>query len=140
MILLRRAEPSDANALAELVTDLGYPVDGVELWSRIKKMPHGSYETLVAVMENRVTGFIGLLTLPVYEHPGPIGWILALCISPQHRREGIGTALIQEAEKYYRIQGVTDIRLHSGAHRDEAHEFYEKMGFDKSGYRFKKKL
>jgi GNAT superfamily N-acetyltransferase len=140
MILLRRAEPGDAKALAELVTDLGYPVDDAELWSRIGKMPHGTYETLVAVMENRVTGFIGLLTLPVYEHPRPIGWILALCISPRHRRKGVGTALIQEAEKYYRSQGVTDIRLHSGSHRDEAHEFYEKMGFDKSGYRFKKKL
>ena len=140
MIRLRPAEPGDAKALAELVTDLGYPVDGAELWSRIEKMPHGTYQTLVAVMENGVAGFIGLLTLPVYEHPLPIGWILALCISPQHRREGLGTALIQEAEKYYRIQGVSDIRLHSGIHRDEAHKFYEKMGFDKSGYRFKKKL
>jgi ribosomal protein S18 acetylase RimI-like enzyme len=66
--------------------------------------------------------------------------ILALCISPQNRREGIGAALIQKAENYYRANGVSDIRLHSGSHRDEAHAFYEKMGFDKSGYRFKKKL
>ena len=140
MILLRHARPNDAKELAQLVTDLGYPVDSAELWSRIEKMPSGAYQTLVALMENKVAGFIGLLTLPVYEHPRPIGWILALCISPQHRRQGIGTALIHEAEKYYRTRGVTDMRLHSGIHRDEAHEFYEKMGFDKSGYRFKKKL
>lgn len=103
-------------------------------------MPPETYKTLVAEMKNQVAGFIGLLTLPVYEHTRPIGWILALCISPEHRRMGIGTALIKEAEAFYRSQGVTDVRLHSGIQRDEAHEFYEKMGFDKSGYRFKKKL
>ena len=140
MILLRQAKANDAQELAQLVTDLGYPVDSAELWSRIEKMPSGSYETLVALMENKVAGFVGLVTLPVYEHPKPIGWILALCVSPQYRRKGVGAALIQEAEKYYRAQGVTDIRLHSGMQRGEAHEFYEKMGFDKSGYRFKKKL
>ncbi len=140
MIQLRRAEPGDAKTLAELVTDLGYPVEAAELWSRIEKMPTDTYHTLVASMEGNVVGFIGLLTLPVYEHPRPIGWILALCISPHHRRKGIGTALIMEAEKFYLTEGVIDVRLHSGLHRDEAHEFYEKMGFDRSGYRFKKKL
>jgi GNAT superfamily N-acetyltransferase len=140
MTLLRPAEPGDAAALAKLVTDLGYPVESEELWSRIKNMPDDTYHTLVALMENKVAGFIGLLTLPVYEHPRPIGWILALCISPDHRRKGIGTALLKEAEKYYLSRGVIDMRLHSGLQRDEAHVFYEKMGFDRSGYRFKKKL
>ena len=140
MILLRPAKSDDAKELAELVADLGYPVDGAELWSRIEKMPSGAYQTLVAVLENRVVGFVGLLTLPVYEHPRPIGWILALCVSSRPRRQGIGTALMQEAEVIYRTLGVIDIRLHSGLQRGEAHEFYEKLGFDKSGYRFKKKL
>jgi len=140
MISLREAKPSDADALAQLVTDLGYPSEGSELWSRIERMPSETYKTLVAEIENQVTGFIGLLTLPVYEHNRPLGWILALCVSPKRRRIGIGRALIKEAETFYRSHGVTDVRLHSGLQRDEAHEFYEKMGFDKSGYRFKKKL
>jgi GNAT superfamily N-acetyltransferase len=140
MIRVRTALPEDAEVLAALVTDLGYPVDGAELWSRVQRMPSETYRTLVALVENQVAGFVGLLTLPVYEHPRPIGWILALCIAPNYRRRGIGTALINEAERLCRSEGVVDLRLHSGLKRDEAHEFYEKMGFDRSGYRFKKKL
>jgi ribosomal protein S18 acetylase RimI-like enzyme len=140
MLQLRPAKPTDAQDLAQLVTDLGYPVNAADLWARIEKMPSSTYRTIVALVDEKVAGFIGLLTLPVYEHDHPIGWILALCVDPQHRRLGVGTALIQEAEKYYRTQGVSDMRLHSGIQRNEAHEFYEKLGFDKSGYRFKKRL
>jgi ribosomal protein S18 acetylase RimI-like enzyme len=139
-IHVRQAEATDAPELAELITELGYPAESQEIWSRIKKMPKETYETLVAVGENKVIGFIGLLTLPVYEHSQPIGWVLALCVSPRSQRKGVGKALIQAAEAYYQDRGVTDIRLHSGSQREDAHEFYEAMGFSKSGYRFKKKI
>jgi ribosomal protein S18 acetylase RimI-like enzyme len=140
MIFIRDASPHDASDLANLVTELGYGVETKELWSRIEKMPPGFYRTLVAVEEDKVVGFIGLLTLPVYEHSRPIGWILALCVSVDQRDKGIGKSLIDAAESHYREEGVTDVRLNSGLQRDKAHGFYEKMGFDKSGYRFKKKL
>ncbi len=139
-LLIRSAVQTDAVELAELITELGYPAPAGEVWARIEKMPIETYETLVAVLDGRVVGFIGLLTLPVYEHSRPIGWILALCVSPRSQRQGVGRALIQATEAHYRDRGVTDVRLHSGLQREDAHEFYEKMGFAKSGYRFKKKL
>jgi ribosomal protein S18 acetylase RimI-like enzyme len=140
MILIREAIPNDAGELAELITELGYSVEARELWLRMEKMPATLYRTLVALSETKVVGFIGLLTLPVYEHAQPVGWILALCVASDNRGKGIGKALLSEAEKHYRSAGVLDIRLHSGLQRDEAHQFYEKLGFGKSGYRFKKKL
>ena len=139
-LLVREALRQDASDLARLVADLGYPVEPDEFWPRVEKMPPALYRTLVAANESGVVGFIGLLTLPVYEHARPVGWILALCVAPDHRSQGIGTALLAAAENHYRNNGVVDIRLHSGMRRDEAHRFYEKMGFDKSGYRFKKIL
>ena len=140
MFLIRDALPDDAGDLANLISELGYQVETQELWSRIENMPPGFYRTLVAIEENKVVGFIGLLTLPVYEHSRPIGWVLALCVSASRRGKGIGKALIDSAKNHYSDEGVTDMRLHSGLQRNEAHGFYEKMGFDKSGYRFKKKL
>jgi GNAT superfamily N-acetyltransferase len=140
MITTRQAAVEDASALANLVTELGYPGESAEMLSRIEKLPSGLYCTLVAVVEDKVVGFIGLLTLPVYEYSHPVGWILALCVSSKERGSGIGKALLAAAERHYRNQGVIDMRLHSGLQRGEAHQFYEKMGFDKSGYRFKKTL
>jgi GNAT superfamily N-acetyltransferase len=137
---IRSAIKSDAMKLGELITELGYPSQAKEVWARIEKMPPETYETLVAVLDGDIAGFIGLLTLPVYEHSHPIGWVLALCVSPHRQRQGIGTALIQAAEAHYREKGVIDVRLHSGLQREDAHDFYEKRGFAKSGYRFKKKL
>jgi GNAT superfamily N-acetyltransferase len=137
---IRPARQTDAIKLAQLITELGYPSQAGEVWSRIEKMPTETYETLVAVLDGDIAGFIGLLTLPVYEHSHPIGWVLALCVSSDRQRQGVGTALVQAAEAHYRGRGVIDVRLHSGLQREDAHEFYEKMGFGKSGYRFKKKL
>ena len=140
MITIRDVRSEDAADLVSLIAELGYPVDQHELWSRIEKMPAEFYRTLVAVAENKVVGFVGLLTLPVYEHSRPIGWILALCVASDQRGNGVGKALMTAAEEHYRNQGVTDIRLHSGLQRDDAHGFYEATGFEKSGYRFRKKL
>jgi GNAT superfamily N-acetyltransferase len=139
-IAIRVAHGGDEVDLARLITELGYPTTAPELEARLPRMDRTYYRTFVAVEGDNVVGFIGLLTLPVYEHETPIGWILALCVAQEFRGRGIGKALLGATEEHYRANGVTDIRLHSGFQRDSAHEFYEKMGFDKSGYRFKKKL
>jgi GNAT superfamily N-acetyltransferase len=139
-IAIRDACPEDATALAELVTALGYLTEAARLEERLGRMPRDFYRTLVAAEGARVVGFVGVVTLPVYEHDAPIGWILALSVAEDFRRRGVGRRLLQAAEEHGRARGVVDLRLHSGFQRDGAHEFYEKMGFDKSGYRFKKRL
>jgi GNAT superfamily N-acetyltransferase len=140
MSAIPEARPCDLPALAELVATLGYPCEEEQLIRRMDRMPPSFYHTLVATKANKVVGFIGLLTLPVYEHDRSIGWILALCVLPDAQKKGIGTALLQAAEERCRAFGITDIRLHSGSHRGPAHAFYEKLGYQKSGYRFKKTL
>jgi GNAT superfamily N-acetyltransferase len=125
--------------LDSLVRELGYSVRAGEVWTRIEEMPGGLYRTLVAVKEENVVGFGGVLILPVYEHESPIGWILALCVLPAYRKQGIGTRLLEALENCCREEGVVDIRLHSGMQRPEAHKFYQGLGYDISGYRFIKK-
>ena len=138
-IEIRSAAARDAEALDALVRELGYPVRAGETWLRIEKMPSGLYRTLVAIKEETAVGFGGVLILPVYEHERPVGWILALCVLPSHRKQGIGTKLLEALENCCRQEGVMDIRRHSGMQRKEAHQFYQSMGYDISGYRFKKK-
>ena len=140
MIAIRDACAEDAPALATLIVNLGYPDDAQGIWRRIEKMPPEFYRTLVAVSENRVVGFIGLLTMEVYEHSQPIGYILAMCVAPESRGKGIGKALLAAAEEHFRARGIFDLRLGSAFYREEAHRFYENAGFEKTGYRFRKKL
>jgi len=139
-LIVRDAHSDDTPGLARLITALGYPSRADQIQDRLALMQPGTYRTLIAQEGDITAGFIGLLTLSVYEHDAPIGWILALCVAEDRRRRGIGRALLDAADEHYRAQGVVDVRLHSGFQRDGAHEFYDKMGFDKSGYRFKKRL
>lgn len=52
------------------------------------------------------------------------------------RGKGYGLALMDEAVRRARERGCKGIVLDSGFPRKEAHEFYEKYGFDKSCYGF----
>lgn len=137
---VRAFTAADAEGMAPLMTDLGYPTTASEVIERISAMPADSHHTLVAELAGKVVGFIGLVTLPVYEHPHPIGWILALSVSSDHRRQGIGKSLVEAAEAFYRQRGIADLRVHSSLQRSEAHEFYQSLGYDRTGYRFRKSI
>lgn len=139
MTAFRPATDSDAASLAALVTELGYPATVEEMRGRLRLLPD-SYGTILAEVDGRAAGFVGMCLLHAYEHSIPIGYILALSILPDHRRQGIGRNLVLEAEKWFHARGVSDIRLASGLQRTEAHVFYERCGFVKTGYRFRKLL
>ncbi|RYD27606.1 MAG: GNAT family N-acetyltransferase [Verrucomicrobiaceae bacterium] len=131
---------ADTVDMSSLMADLGYPSTPEQVAERMRSMSADYYHTLVAEVEGKVVGFIGIIVLPVYEYSIPVGWILALSVAEAYRRKGIGKALIAAAEGDLRARGIEDVRLHSGLQREDAHEFYTRLGYDKTGYRFKKRL
>jgi ribosomal protein S18 acetylase RimI-like enzyme len=137
--MIRPYVNEDAAALAGLLSTLGYPATRDDVVGRMAALSD-SHHTLVAVAGEKVAGFIGIVSLPVYEHPDPIGYILALSVSPAYQGQGIGKALLRAAEDWFRREGVKDIRVSSGLQREEAHRFYEQSGYAKTGYRFRKLL
>lgn len=137
---IRPYAPADTADLSLLMADLGYPSTPEQVAQRMQSMSPDYYYTIVAEEQGRVVGFIGIVILPVYEYSIPIGWILALSVAEGHRRKGIGKGLIAAAEDHLRSRGIEDLRLHSGLQREDAHEFYTRLGYDKTGIRFKKRL
>lgn len=136
---IRSYQAADAPDLADLLTLLGYPTDAATVGERFANLSP-QHHTLVAESGNGIAGFIGLLKVQTYEHPIPIGYILAFSVSEAHQRQGIGRALLAAAEAYFRSEGITDIRVNSGLHREEAHRFYQAMGYQNTGLRFRKLL
>jgi GNAT superfamily N-acetyltransferase len=55
-------------------------------------------------------------------------WVEDLAVSPRHRSEGVGKALLDAAKKWGRERGATHLELDSGEARTEAHRFYEREG------------
>ncbi len=53
-------------------------------------------------------------------------WVEDLAVSPEHRSEGSGKALLDAAKAWARERGATHLELDSGRARTDAHRFYER--------------
>jgi ribosomal protein S18 acetylase RimI-like enzyme len=98
------------------------------------------FRTFVAVLDGKVCGMIGTLTCPSYEHNDPGGRILALATVSMMRRRGIGRALVATAEKDFALRGIRRVALNTQCAREDAHKFYESLGYERNGWRFVKQL
>ena len=139
--MIRRAEEGDAPALAELMTQLGYPTRADEMRLRLRELlPAKTFATFVAVESLEVIGVIGLSISHSYEHNERTGKIVALAVDERWRRKGVGRKLIAAAEDYFASERVGRIAVTSHFRRSEAHEFYESLGYERTGFRFIKQL
>jgi ribosomal protein S18 acetylase RimI-like enzyme len=132
---------NDGAALAQLMCELGYKTTRSEMRMRMQKIAADErYRTFVAVRDGKVCGMIGTFTSLSYEHNDPGGRILALAILSTMRRRGIGRALIAAAEKDFAERGVRRVALNTRLTREDAHKFYETLGYERNGWRLVKQL
>src|SRR5436305_14871638 len=98
-LMVRAVEGADMEALADLMTQLGYPTRASEMQMRMEAIrADRNYATFVAVSKGKVCGMIGTYTCYSYEHNSPSGRILALVVSEKMRGRGVGHALFADAE------------------------------------------
>jgi len=140
-LTIRAAEVNDAAALAKLMCELGYETTKSEMQMRVERITTDERcRTFVAMCDGKVCGMIGTVTYPSYEHNDPSGRILALAILSTLRRRGIGRALIATAEEDFAHRGIRRIALNTRLAREDAHKFYESLGYERNGWRFVKQL
>jgi GNAT superfamily N-acetyltransferase len=140
-VAIRPAETADAAALAELMTQLGYPTRTSEMEMRMEAIcADKNYTTFVAVSEGQVCGMIGTRISYSFEHNSAGGAILALVVSEKVRGHGVGHGLIAAAENDFVQRNIRRVAVYTHFRRLEAHEFYEKLGYTKNGFRLVKEL
>jgi GNAT superfamily N-acetyltransferase len=131
-ILLRPAAPADAEAIATLFTDEGYPAGPSDIVTRLERFASPQARVIVAEHEGTVLGFVAVHALPRFEHDDWIVRILALVVDAGARERGVGRSLMAEAERIARETGAAFIELTAGHHRPEARQLYESLGYDAS--------
>ena len=140
-ISVRRAAVTDAAAIAELSTQLGYSSAEPQAAERLGALKdHPDIRAYVAEQDGRVVGFIGLMVFPAFHRDGLHGYITALVVDEKVRGSGAGAALLAEAEAWFAERGVKRVNLTTALHREAAHGFYEKRGYTFTGKRFTKIL
>jgi GNAT superfamily N-acetyltransferase len=139
---LRTATPGDAAEIARLLGLLGYPTDAGSIATRWAKWRANGSAAIVAGGQKSggLLGVVTLFTTIVLHRPKPIGRISALIVDESARGHGVGRALVGAAEAFALREGCGMLEVTSNMRRTEAHAFYERLGFDKSSYRFVKTL
>ena len=132
----------DAEGLCELIrNELGYAdVTADEVRSSIEKMlGSDDYFSIVAEEKGDIRGYISAVR-EVSLEAGEYYRIIGLAVKSEYQGQGLGTALLTLAESNAKIKGARLITLSSNFKRTEAHEFYEKLGYAKTSFAFKKYL
>ena len=138
---IRDARLNDAAELAALACELGYKTTDVEMATRLETvLKDARYKTFVAEISEKLCGMIGTFSHSSYLHNDLSGRIIALIVSNTMRRRGVGRELVAAAEKDFRRRKITRATLTTRFEREEAHRFYEKVGYARTGFRFGKKL
>lgn len=142
-ITVRRAVHADFNCIYLLFEQL-WPdkeLDKDELMRVFNRgIESDADEFFCAEVDGNIIGFCAYAVMNNFWQAGYISYIYAMVIDENYRGKGIGTKLINEAINKSRAQGFKRIELDSGFPREKAHNFYEKLGFEKRAYLFSMKL
>lgn len=138
-VSVRRAAETDAEAIAALSTQLGYPSEVSQAADRLHSLQeHRDIRAYVAEQDGEVIGFVGVHAFPAFHRDGLHGYITALVVDEKRRGSGAGRALMQAAEAWFAERGVKRVNLTTALHREDAHAFYERLGYTFTGKRFTK--
>jgi GNAT superfamily N-acetyltransferase len=139
--VVRDATEADAAALADLLTQLGYPTRPEQAGRRLGRiLSDPAWATLLWEEDGRVLGFGGIQVCASYEHDTPAAKLVALVVDASARRRGVGAELVAALEQRAASMGAKKIVVNSALHRADAHAFYEKLGYGRTGVRFGKEI
>ncbi len=127
---VREAREGDADAIAPLVEELGYPAETRAIRQSLSRLV-GREDCLVAVAQSKdrtIYGWVQALYSEALESGARVE-IVGLVVASVTRRRGIGRLLVEFTEAWARRVGVPIIVVRSNVNRIESHKFYAALGF-----------
>jgi GNAT superfamily N-acetyltransferase len=127
---VRAAAKNDADALARLAGELGYPSTPAQVRERLAAVEGQSqHATYIAVDQSGgIVGWIELAEIRSLAHDARAE-ITGLVVDAAHRGAGVGRLLVQRGEAWARERGLSAIGVRSNVIRDRAHAFYLGLGY-----------
>jgi GNAT superfamily N-acetyltransferase len=129
-VVVRPARPDDAEAIAALLTEEGYPTGPSDITDRLARFGAPDGAVFVADLGERPIGFVAIRAVPRFEHGDVMVRILALVVDPAARERGVGHRLMEAAEAFAAERGAAFLEVTAGHHRPDARQLYESLGYD----------
>lgn len=131
-VCTRAAHLDDAPQMAELSSQLGYPVTACEVRSRLDSLVCKA-DQLILVAEGPEGQVVGWLHATVTRSlvVESAASIAGLVVDEHFRRKGVARSLMRQAEAWTLSQGVKSVSLRTNVARNAAHMFYEQLGYQR---------
>jgi GNAT superfamily N-acetyltransferase len=127
---VRPCRLSDAQAVADLATELGYPTGAEQAGSRLAWLLGREEDAVFAAeLDGAVVGWLHAREVRSLESE-PCGEIAGLVVAAPHRGRGFGKALVRAALAWAAERGLPTLRVRSNVVRAEAHSWYRAAGFE----------
>lgn len=138
---IRRATAADADAVARLLGQLGYPTDNTEVPARLARLAaNDRAAVLLAESGGKVVGLATVHILSVLNRRRDVAQLTALVVDESVRRSGVGRSLVEAVETFARQSGCERLSVTTQEHRADARTFYVQVGLEQTGRRFGKML
>ncbi|MDS1269163.1 GNAT family N-acetyltransferase [Lipingzhangella sp. LS1_29] len=152
MLRFRYLRASEVDELAELwqglhrhhvastphLDDLISPVNDDESWQR-RRRHYAAWlaepDTLAILAERDGTKLGYAMVTVQQDRRGSwnrgerVATLQTLTVAPEHRRQGVGSALLEEVRRQLGASGISDLELAAVSGNEEAMRFYEREGF-----------
>ncbi|HVO20498.1 MAG TPA: GNAT family N-acetyltransferase [Anaeromyxobacter sp.] len=126
---VRTMKAEDLDQVGELSAQLGYPIAAAELAANQRRLGGDQDHCLLVASEGeRILGWVHAhgVRLVFYRPFAEVGGIV---VEARSRKRGVGAALMDGAETWARRMGYREVRLRSAVEREDAHGFYQHLGY-----------
>jgi GNAT superfamily N-acetyltransferase len=138
--MIRDATLADAEAIAPLIGELGYPATAEQVLARMAPLLAAHEPPLVWEENGALLGVLVWHVTPTLHRAGGVGRTVMLVVSEAARNRRIGRALVLQAEARCKARGCVMAEVTSNVKRVDAHRFYEGLGYEKTSFRLGKVL
>ena len=130
-VAIRLAKQQDAEQIALLCRQLGYPASERQIQQRLAILLSENDQALYVAQRpgGPLLGWVHVYRCPLV-HTDPEAQIGGLVVDEASRRSGAGQRLMQAAEQWAREHNCWAMYLRSNIIRKDAHRFYERIGYE----------
>ena len=130
-VTIRSATSTDYSSLVTLLDELGYPMDEAALSQHLAAfVADDECRILMAEVKDQPVGMIMAYTAKTLTQ-GRSAVIGHLIVSAAQRGLGIGKMLVENIIQWSTEQNLSCVKVGSQTFREEAHAFYQQLGFEK---------
>jgi N-acetylglutamate synthase-like GNAT family acetyltransferase len=128
--MIRKSIIQDAGAIRVLLNQLEYPTEDGFIEDKLPDMlAHPDQELLVYEYGKNMVGFVSMHFVPQIALSGAFAIISYLAVDAGCRNKGICAELESYCTKLAKLRKCHRIQLHCHIRREDAHRFYDRLGF-----------